>query len=97
LWLSKFHPRTPGNRLSSRQVTELFNSILKVLKEGLKRGGASELNFVQADGAEGDYQEYFLAYGRDGDLCTRCKKEKIQRIALSGRGTFFCPKCQSEV
>lgn len=97
LWLSKIHPKRPSDKLTNEEVTRLFKAIETVLKEGLKRGGASELNFVQANGAEGDYQKYFLAYGRDGDLCTRCKKEKIQRIALSGRGTFFCPKCQSEV
>lgn len=97
LWLSRIHPRTPTNKLSSNQAIELFNSILKVLKKGLKRGGASELNFVQADGAEGDYQEHFLAYGQDGKPCSRCRKVNIQRIKMGGRGTFFCPRCQSEV
>ena len=63
-------------------------------KEGIKRGGASELNFVTPDGTEGSYQKHFLVYGQDNKTCPRCNKTKIVKIKLGGRGTYYCPNCQ---
>jgi len=57
-------------------------------------GGSSEDTFVTPDGAEGHYQDYTLVYGRAGKKCRRCGAE-IKKIQLGGRGTYFCPNCQS--
>lgn len=94
LWLAKIDPRKPANSLSLSEQNNLYDAILKVLKEGLKKGGASELAFVTPDGREGTYQEHFLAYGREGDVCERCHKAKFIKITLGGRGTYYCPYCQ---
>lgn len=91
---AQIHPKRPANSLSNLEQSTLYDALLTVLKEGLKRGGASELTFVTTDGSEGKYQEHFLVYGQDGKRCGRCKKEIIKRIVLGGRGTFFCPYCQ---
>ncbi len=94
LWDSQILPSRPANSLSQNEAKALFNSIEKVLKKGIATGGASELSFVTPDGGEGDYQNHFLAYGKQGTLCPRCKKEKFKKVALGGRGTYFCPRCQ---
>lgn len=93
LWLSKIDPRRAGKTLSSFQQKELYNATLVVLKRGLKYGGASELNFVNALGQEGGYQKHFLTYAQDGQPCAR-KDGIIKKIKLAGRGTYFCEKCQ---
>lgn len=94
LLLSKIHPKRSANSLNEEEKVTLFNNILKVLKRGLESGGASELSFVQADGTEGKYQQHFVAYGQQGKLCQLCGKEKIVKIVVGGRGTYFCPNCQ---
>ncbi len=94
LWLSKINPKEVSNKISEEKVKELYDAILKVLKEGIKRGGASELNFVTPDGTEGNYQKHFLVYGQDKKICPRCKEGKIVKIKLGGRGTYYCPNCQ---
>lgn len=94
LWLAKIDPTRPADKLTTKEAQALYVAIEKVLKEGIKRGGASELAFVTPDGSEGQYQKYFLAYGQNGKVCSRCKKYKIKKIMLSGRGTYFCPGCQ---
>ena len=94
LWLSKINPKEIAIKIPKNKVKELYSAILKVLKEGIKRGGASELNYVTPDGTEGSYQKHFLVYGQDNKTCLRCKKEKIVKIRLGGRGTYFCPNCQ---
>lgn len=94
LWFSAISPRRTANTLTSEEQKELYNAIVTVLKAGLKYGGASELAFVTPDGKEGEYQNHTLVYGNHGKLCTRCKKEKIQKFFLGGRGTYICTKCQ---
>jgi formamidopyrimidine-DNA glycosylase len=94
LWLSQIDPKRPANSLSAQEQKGLYDAIHEVLKNGMKYGGASELSFVTPNGTEGQYQAHTLAYGRAGELCPRCKKEKFRKIALGGRGTYFCPHCQ---
>lgn len=94
LWLAKINPKTPANKLKSDSVKKLFDAILKVLKEGIKYGGASELAFVTPDGTEGSYQKHTLAYGHEGEPCERCHKATFKKFFLGGRGTYICPVCQ---
>ena len=94
LWLAKIHPAKTSGKLNDKQTNKLYDAILKVLKEGLKREGASELSFVTPEGKEGEYQKHFLAYGREGEPCERCHKAKFKKVKLGGRGTFYCPYCQ---
>ncbi len=94
LWLAKINPKTPAKNLKENEISLLYNSILKVLKEGIKYGGASELAFVTPDGKEGSYQDHTLVYGHEGEPCERCHKARIEKFFLGGRGTYFCPECQ---
>lgn len=94
LWLSHILPTRPSNSLTSSEQIDLFNAIESVLKEGMKYGGSSENSFVTPDGTEGQYQRHTLVYGKQGTLCVNCKKSKIVKNMLGGRGTYFCPTCQ---
>ena len=94
LYLSWINPRWSATSLNRSEVSNLYKAILKVLKAGLKYGGASELAFVTPDGKVGKYQEYTLVYGKEGEVCKRRKKSKITKFFLGGRGTYWCPNCQ---
>lgn len=96
LWLAKIHPNRPANSLSSKEIKNLFVAIESVLKEGIRRGGASDNTYRDLYGEKGHYQEFFKVYQRKGEPCLR-DKTKIVRTVLGGRGTFFCPTCQKEV
>lgn len=93
LFLAKIDPRRKANSLNDKEIKKLYDSLLEVLKKGLKYGGASELSYVNALGGEGKYQEHFLVYGQDGEPCPN-KNGIIRKIKLGGRGTYFCPACQ---
>ncbi|HWA52424.1 MAG TPA: bifunctional DNA-formamidopyrimidine glycosylase/DNA-(apurinic or apyrimidinic site) lyase [Patescibacteria group bacterium] len=96
LYLSKINPARPANSLNENETKKLFDAIHEVLNEGMKHGGSSENTFVTPDGGEGGYQRHTLVYGKQGILCPVCKKEKIIKIMLGGRGTYYCPYCQPE-
>lgn len=93
LWLARINPRTPASQLDGETAGRLYSAILTVLKTGLKYGGASELAFVTPDGKEGKYQEHTLVYGQ-GNICPRCKRAKIVKFFMGGRGTYWCSNCQ---
>jgi len=94
LWLAKINPRAESKKLGGEEIKTLYEAIHKVLKEGIKYGGSSELAFVTPDGKEGSYQNHTLAYGREGEPCERCHKGIFKKYFLGGRGTYFCPFCQ---
>ncbi len=94
LYLAKINPKRAANSLDEKEQSSLFDAIHEVLKEGMKHGGSSENTFVTPDGQEGGYQRHTLVYGKQGELCKVCRKEKIIKIMLGGRGTYFCPNCQ---
>ncbi|MEK7169174.1 MAG: DNA-formamidopyrimidine glycosylase [Patescibacteria group bacterium] len=95
LWLSRISPKRASNSLSNQETKLLYKTIEIVLKAGLKYGGASELAFVTPDGKEGEYQNHTLVYGHTGQLCSNCKKTKIEKFFLGGRGTYWCKTCQA--
>lgn len=87
-------PRRKANSLRKDEIDTLFESILKVLRNGMKHRGSSELNFVDVLGQLGEYQKHFLVYGRESKPCTREDGGIVEKVYLGGRGTFFCTKCQ---
>lgn len=93
LWDAEINPQRRAGTLTEIEIKNLYDSLLRVLKSGFKYKGASELNFVNAKGEEGEYQEHSLVYGRKGRKCKRCGGE-IKKIYFAGRGTYYCSQCQ---
>lgn len=94
LWEAEIAPQTPSNKIQETKLRTLLEKIVLVLREGIEYGGASYSDYVQATGMGGHYQDHFRTYGRGGMPCLRCKT-KIKKIVLGGRGTYYCPKCQT--
>lgn len=94
LFCAGIDPRTPANTVGL-QVRNLQGCIKKIINQGIKYGGstASDENFVNARGEPGKYQQHFLVYEQEGKKCLRCK-QKIIKVKLGGRGTYYCPGCQ---
>ncbi len=93
LFAAGIHPRTRANRLSKARAAELHRQILAILHSAIQHRGSSISNYVDGDGARGDYQTQHNVYGRTGEACPRCGTP-VRRIVLGQRGTHFCPRCQ---
>lgn len=94
LFLAGIHPATKTNILSNSQMVKLFNSLIRVLRDGIKWKGASKNHFRDIYGRKGQVQEHFYVYDKEGKECMNHCGGKIKRIKLGGRGTFYCPMCQ---
>jgi formamidopyrimidine-DNA glycosylase len=93
LFRAKIDPRRPANSLSDKEKGLLFEEIKNTLLEAIKYKGSSVDRYVQLSGKPGEYVKYHKVYDREGEKCFRCG-ERIKRISLGGRGTYFCPSCQ---
>lgn len=89
LHIAKLHPMGMSDSVSEEQAQALHEAIRKVLKEGIKRNGAS-IDWVYRGG---EFQNYFRVYDREGEPCSVCGTP-IQRLVVGQRGTHICPKCQ---
>ena len=88
--IAKLHPLAASDSVTAKQAEALHEAIRKVLKEGIRRNGAS-IDWVYRGG---EFQNYFRVYDREGEPCKTCGT-KIKRMTVGQRGTHFCPKCQT--
>lgn len=93
LFRARINPARPANSLSDKEKGILFKEIQETLQEAIQYKGSSVDDYVQLSGEPGDYVRYHKVYDREGKPCVACKTP-IKRIALGGRGTYFCPRCQ---
>jgi len=89
LYRAKLHPLRRSNTLTKEQSACLLDSLRSVLKEGIRRNGAS-IDWIYRGG---DFQNHFNVYGRTGDPCPSCGT-LIERLVVGQRGTHICPHCQ---
>jgi formamidopyrimidine-DNA glycosylase len=96
LWEAGIDPKRGANTLTALQYKELFESIVKVLNEGIEYGGATaaDAKYIDLHGMGGHYQDHFRVYDKEGDLCQRDDGGIIHKFMMGGRGTYLCPKCQ---
>lgn len=96
LWEARIHPAKPAQKLGKEETKKLRKGLIKVLREGIKYGGATaaDAKYMDLHGLGGHYQDHFRTYDREGEKCLRKDGGTIKKTVLGGRGTYFCPKCQ---
>lgn len=93
LFLAGIHPQRPANSLSQAECHKLWESVNKVIADGIADGGTTFRDYQNGAGGKGSHQEHLYVYGRKGEKCRTCGTP-IERITVGGRGTHFCPHCQ---
>jgi formamidopyrimidine-DNA glycosylase len=89
LHIAKLHPLAASDSLTAEQSRALQAAVRTVLKEGIRRNGAS-IDWVYRGG---EFQNHFRVYDREGKPCPVCGT-KIERIIVGQRSTHYCPNCQ---
>jgi formamidopyrimidine-DNA glycosylase len=94
LFMSKIHPETKTQHLTLEKAKTLLDNARLILKEGIQNRGSTlaDKMYVDVLGREGNQQNFFRIYGKS--TCPTCKN-KVEFKKLNGRGTYFCPQCQS--
>jgi formamidopyrimidine-DNA glycosylase len=93
LFESGLNPRTEVSGLKRRRLESLWSAVIKVLNEAIAFKGTTIRDYRDGEGLEGMFQNRLKVYDREGESCPRCGAA-IKRIRVSGRSTYFCPRCQ---
>jgi formamidopyrimidine-DNA glycosylase len=95
LFLSKVKPTRKVNTLQEFELKEIVKFTKRVLENAIKVGGSSIKDFSSSNGKKGSFQQYFNVYGKKGETCSKINcTNKIVKLAISNRATFFCSNCQ---
>jgi formamidopyrimidine-DNA glycosylase len=93
LFRAGLHPLSPAGSMRREHHEALRDAVVAALQAGIDRGGASIDDYRDGRGEQGSMQHEFLVHTRVGEPCLDCG-EPIARIVVSGRSTYYCPRCQ---
>ena len=98
LFLAKIHPKSASNKIPLSKIKLLHQYLIEIMLESIKNGGstAKDNKYLRPDGTFGQNQFFFRVYQKDQEPCLICQTP-IKRVKIGGRGTFYCPKCQSQI
>jgi formamidopyrimidine-DNA glycosylase len=95
LFQAKLHPLVPASHIGDEDLKRLLKAVRGILRRAIIHKGSSIRSFTNDEGKTGEFQDYHKVYGRESLSCFICG-EKIRRLRLGGRSSFFCPRCQKE-
>jgi len=84
LFQARIHPKATVDRLDRDQRGRLFRALKRVLRKAIE---------VQAD-PQRLPSSYLISHRDPEERCPRCKG-KVEKIEVSGRSGYYCPRCQS--
>lgn len=90
---ARIRPFRRVDSLKEPELEQLFEGVMRALKQGVRNRGTSISDFADAFGRSGKNQEVLYVYGRGGEDCLKCGTI-LKKIKLVQRGTVYCPKCQ---
>ena len=95
LFRAGLDPLASGSEISEAGQKKLFEVIPEVFSEAIENNGTTFSNFRDSSGEAGNFQDFLRVYQKEGKPCPACGTE-IVRVDQSGRGTYYCPKCQDK-
>jgi len=96
LFLCKINPNRIANKINKKELIKIVKFTKEILKKSISQGGSSIKDFVSAEGQNGNFQQIFNVYNRKKENCkTKKCPGVIKKVSISGRSSFFCPRCQN--
>ena len=94
LFTARIHPLKKTEKLSEKELKNIFEAIKKILKKAVLLRGTSTSDFRDTSGKKGRYGDVLLVYQREGEKCPNKCGGVIKRIKISDRSAHFCLVCQ---
>lgn len=94
LYQSRMHPGIKTADLKLEQWDTLARSIPAVMENAIRKNAITAEDYLKEEGLEYRTSDFLCVYGRKGTACPVCGAF-IERMTISGRGSYYCPRCQS--
>jgi formamidopyrimidine-DNA glycosylase len=92
--VARIHPQRTAFSLSNAEIEKLVENMKNVLKEAIKLRGTTISDYRDAEGNEGEFQNFLKVYGKENAPCPNNCGSLIKQVKMKGRKTYFCEKCQ---
>ena len=96
LFLAKINPYTRTMDLDDNDLFNIIKYTRKVLERAISEGGTTIRSYSSVNGVHGLFQQELNVHSREGEQCPSCGN-KIVKVKIGGRGTYYCEKCQKGV
>jgi formamidopyrimidine-DNA glycosylase len=83
-------PHRAAGDLTWEEVEKVVKTTDEVLREAIAKNGTTVSNYRRVDDKSGEFQNFLRVYQKE--LC--CCGEKIEKLKLAGRSSYYCKKCQ---
>ena len=93
LYAAKIHPLRLALDLNKEECEKLIEVSKKIILKAIEEGGTTIKSYTSSLGVIGNYQNYLKVHTKENNLCELCH-EKIKKIKVGGRSTYYCEKCQ---
>ena len=93
LFKSRINPKKKTNTITKDECRRIIENTNIVLNRAIELGGTTIKSFTSSEGVHGLFQNELLVHGKKNGTCPNCKS-KIEIVKISGRSTYYCPKCQ---
>jgi formamidopyrimidine-DNA glycosylase len=94
LFASGVHPTRKANTLTGEEIQGIYAATRDILGRAVEARGTTFDSYHDAFGETGKYQYQLEVFAHAGDPCPRCGTQ-IEKSRVAGRGTHWCPSCQS--
>ena len=89
------HPERIAQTLTKKQASDIIVAAKEVMEFAIALGGTTIRTYQSTLGIDGLFQNELKVHLQEGQPCPTCGTE-IVKEKVSGRGTYYCPKCQKK-
>jgi len=93
LFASNINPLRSASSLNELECKKIIESSKKIILKAIEEGGTTIKSYTSSLGVIGNYQNFLQVHKREGLPCFECGN-KIKRIKVGGRSTYYCEVCQ---
>jgi formamidopyrimidine-DNA glycosylase len=94
LFIAGIRPDRIASSLKPSEIKKLCKACIEVIAAAVKAGIDSLDTACRIDDETVHFPISTQVYGRENELCTQCRKHRIEMLRISGRSSYFCPVCQ---
>lgn len=90
---ARLNPSEPANTLTDEDFENIATGAKQVITKAIALGGTTIRTFVNVHEIDGRFQNELMVHMKEN--CSICGT-KITKEFVSGRGTYYCKKCQKK-
>ena len=96
LFAAKINPLKKGKNITEKEALKIIKYAKSITNKAYQEGGCTIKSYTSSLNVYGNYQNYLKVHKKENEPCVICKN-KIKRIKISGRSTYYCDTCQNSV